>query len=58
MSFVEGIGGPSFNLAEPTVALYVCIACILLCAVLDAPAIASAWRALARKRRFLKSCRT
>jgi hypothetical protein len=57
MSFVEGIGAPSFNLADPTPVLYVCIALIVLCAVLDAPAIAGALRVLARRRRFGKASR-
>jgi hypothetical protein len=57
MSFVEGIGAPSFNLADPTVVLYVCIGFIVLCVVLDASAIASAWSVLNRKRRFGKFSR-
>ena len=52
MSFVEGIGAPSFTLADPTFALYVCVAFLLVCVVLDAFAIASAWRVLDRKRRI------
>jgi hypothetical protein len=58
MSFVEGIGAPSFSLADPTVMFYVCIALILVCVLLDAPAIASAWHVLQRKRRFANSYRT
>jgi hypothetical protein len=54
MSFVEGIGAASFNLAEPMVVFYVGIALILVCALLDAPAIARAWRVLHRKHRFAK----
>ena len=57
MSFVEGIGAPSLGLADPTVVLYVCIASILVCALLEVLATASAWRVLAHKRRFWKSSR-
>jgi hypothetical protein len=57
MSFVEGMGASSFTLSDPTVVLYVCIALIVLCAVLDAPAIASALRVLVRRRRFAKASR-
>ena len=56
MSFVEGIGPTlSFDLADPTFLLCAWVALVLVCLVLDAPAIATVYRFLRRKRRLAKS---
>jgi hypothetical protein len=50
MSFVEGIAGPSFVPPDPVILIYLCIAVVLMCAVVEAPAIAKAWHCLRAKR--------
>ena len=58
MSFLEGIGPIlSFDLAEPTFLLCAWVALVLVCLVLDAPAIATVYRVIRRKRRLAKTRR-
>ena len=57
MSVVDRIGAASFDLADPIFMLYACVALILVCVLLDAPAIASTLRVLRRKRRLSRSFR-
>jgi hypothetical protein len=54
MSFVEGIAGANLDLADPAVMLSVCVTVILLCVLLDSPAILRAVRAFRRKRRLAR----
>ena len=55
MSFAEGIGSASLNLADPNIMLYVFVAFIVICLLLDLPAIAGMFRLIRVSRRRAKS---
>ena len=58
MSFLEGIGPTlSFDLADPAFLICAWAVLLLVCLVLDAPAIVAVYRVLRRKRRLAKSRR-
>ena len=57
MSFAEGLSAVSLDLADPTVVLYACVSVIVVCLLLDAPAIAGADRLLRIARRRAKAKR-
>ena len=57
MSIAEGLSAVSLDLADPTVVLYACVSVIVVCLLLDAPAIAGAVRLLRIARRRAKAKR-
>jgi hypothetical protein len=57
MSFAEGVGAVSFDLADPAMMLCALAAVIVVCLALDAPAIASAVRLMRVLRRRSRSIR-
>ena len=57
MSLVEGIAAADLDLADPTVTLSVCVIVMLVCVLLDAPAIVRAVRLFRRKRRLARGFR-
>ena len=59
MSFAEGLSAVNLDLADPTVVLYACVSVIVVCLLLDAPAIAGAVRLLRiARRRAIRSSKS
>jgi hypothetical protein len=57
MSFAEGVGAASFDLADPIMMLCALVGLIVVCIALDAPAIAGALRLVRVLRRRARSVR-
>jgi hypothetical protein len=57
MSFVERIAAADLDLADPALMLCVCVTVIVVCVLLDAPAILRAVRLFRRKRRLARGFR-